>query len=327
MKNFWTIFRKRLFSTALILFLITSFIFLLLRLAPGDPTQRFLSPELSPLLLEKIKKSFLLDKPLLEQYLIFIKNIFSGDFGISYNYRIPVMSVIWNTLPFTLIFATISFSLQISISLLLVFFISRRRNSFLDRLLGKINLVFYSIPTMIVGMFLIFIFSLQLNLLPMSGLHSVDFDNASVWDKLINYSVHLILPLATLSLPGIIVFYGYLRNNIDEVYKRSFVLFLRTCGENEKIIFRKHVLPNSAEPLISVLGTELSILLSGTLITENIFGLPGMGRLIVDAILTRDYPLVVGCVFVSAFLVIIANTVADVVKVNINKKLASEYFE
>ena len=139
--------------------------------------------------------------------------------------------------------------------------------------------------------------------------------------------MHLILPLATLSLPGIIVFYGYLRNNIDEVYKRSFVLYLRSCGANEKIIFRKHVLPNSVEPLISVLGTELSILLSGTLITENIFGLPGMGRLIVDAILTRDYPLVVGCVFVSAILVIIANTVADVVKVNINKRLASEYFE
>ena len=327
MKNFWTFFRNRLFSKALILFLITSFIFLLLRLAPGDPTQRFLSPELSPQLLEKIKKSFLLDRPLVEQYLIFVKNIFLGDFGISYNYRIPVMSVIGDTLPFTLIFATISFSLQISISLLLIFFISQKRNSFLDRLLNKINLVFYSIPTMIIGMFLIFIFSLELNLLPMSGLHSLDYDNASLWDKLINYTIHLILPLATLSLPGIIVFYGYLRNNIDEIYKKSFVLFLRSCGMNEQIIFRKHVLPNSVEPLISVLGTELSILLSGTLITENIFGLPGMGRLIVDAILTRDYPLVVGCVFVSAVLVIIANTVADVVKVNINKKLASEYFE
>ena len=327
MKNFWTFFRNRLFSTALILFLITSFIFLLLRLAPGDPTQRFLSPELSPQLLEKIKKSFLLDRPLVEQYLIFVKNIFLGDFGISYNYRIPVMSVIGDTLPFTLIFATISFSLQISISLLLIFFISQKRNSFLDRLLNKINLVFYSIPTMIIGMFLIFIFSLELNLLPMSGLHSLDYDNASLWDKLINYTIHLILPLATLSLPGIIVFYGYLRNNIDEIYKKSFVLFLRSCGMNEQIIFRKHVLPNSVEPLISVLGTELSILLSGTLITENIFGLPGMGRLIVDAILTRDYPLVVGCVFVSAVLVIIANTVADVVKVNINKKLAYEYFE
>lgn len=327
MENFWTFFRKRLFASALILFLITSFIFLLLRLAPGDPAQRFLSPELSPQLLEKIKKSFLLDRPLIEQYLIFIKNIFLGDFGISYNYRIPVMSVIGNTLPFTLIFATISFSLQISISLLLIFFVAQRRNSFLDRLLSKINLVFYSIPTMLVGMFLIFIFSLQLNLLPMSGLHSTDFDSTALWDKLINYTVHLILPLATLSLPGIIIFYGYLRNNIDEVYKNSFVLFLRSCGMNEKIIFRKHVLPNSIEPLISVLGTEFSILLSGTLITENIFGLPGMGRLIVNAILTRDYPLVVGCVFVSAILVIIANTVADVVKVNINKKLAPEYFE
>ena len=326
MKNFWTIFRKHLFSTALILFLITSFIYLLLRIAPGDPTQRFLSPELSPLLLEKVKKSFLLDRPLLEQYIIFIKNIFLGDFGISYNYRMPVISVISNTLPFTLIFASISFALQISISLLLIFFISQRRNSFFDRLLNKLNLIFYSIPTMIVGMFLIYFFSLQLNLLPMSDLHSIFPDNATTWDKLFDYFKHMVLPLATLSLSGIIVFYGYLRNNIDEVYKKSFVLFLRGCGMKESKIFSNHVLPNSVEPLISVLGTELGILLGGTLITENIFGLPGMGRLIVDSILTRDYPLVVGCVFVSAILVILANILADLVKVIINKKLAADYF-
>ena len=326
MKNFWTIFRKRLFSTALILFLITSFIFLLLRIAPGDPTQRFLSPELSPLLLEKVKKSFLLDRTIFEQYVIFIKNIFLGDFGISYNYRMPVISVISNTLPFTLIFSSISIGLQISISLLLILFISQRRNSFFDRLLNKLNLFFYSIPTMIVGMFLIYIFSLQLNLLPMSDLHSIYLDNVTTWEKLFDYFKHMILPLATLSLPGIIVFYGYLRNNIDEVYKKSFVLFLRGCGMNESKIFKNHVLPNSVEPLISVLGTELGILLGGALITENIFGLPGMGRLIVDAILTRDYPLVVGSVFVSTILVLIANMLADFVKVIINKKLAADYF-
>ncbi|MDP2037307.1 MAG: ABC transporter permease [Ignavibacteria bacterium] len=238
----------------------------------------------------------------------------------------PVISVISNTLPFTLIFASISFALQISISLLLIFFISQRRNSFFDILLNKLNLIFYSIPTMIIGMFLIYFFSLQLNLLPMSDLHSIDFDNAAIWEKLLDYAKHMILPLATLSLPGIIVFYGYLRNNIDEVYKKSFVLFLRGCGMKESKIFSNHVLPNSVEPLISVLGTELGILLGGTLITENIFGLPGMGRLIVDSILTRDYPLVVGCVFVSAILVILANILADLVKVIINKKLAAEYF-
>lgn len=326
MKNYWTIIRKRLFSTVLILFLITSFIFLLLRIAPGDPTQRFLSPELNPLLLEKVKKSFLLDRSLIEQYFIFIKSIFLGDFGISYNYRMPVISVISNTLPFTLIFASISFVLQISVSLLLIFFISQRRNSFFDKLLSRLNLIFYSIPTMIVGMFLIYFFSLQLNLLPMSDLHSVYPDNATTWDKLFDYAKHMILPLATLSLSGIIVFYGYLRNNIDEVYKKNFVLFLRGCGMKESKIFKNHVLPNSIEPLISVLGTELGILLGGALITENIFGLPGMGRLTVDAILTRDYPLVVGCVFVSTILVLIANTLADFIKVIINKKLAADYF-
>ncbi|MCX6168339.1 MAG: ABC transporter permease [Ignavibacteriales bacterium] len=317
-------FIKRLASYIFTLFLLVSLIFILLRLAPGDPTLKFISPVMSPLLSQEVKHSFALDRPLTEQYFYFLKNILSGDFGISYNYRIPVTEVISGPLTFTLIFASISFILQVSLSFLLALFINKVRGGFLDRLLNRLNFFIYSVPTMIIGLLLVYIFSIKLNILPSSDLHSMDFSDMSLIEKIFDYFAHLILPLITLSIPGIVLFYSYLRSGIETTYQKNYILFLRANGTNEKTIFRKHVIPNSIGPLISILGTELGILLSGALITEMIFSLPGMGRLTITAILTRDYPLVVGSVFISGIFVLLANFLADTVKTKFDKRLNSE---
>ena len=131
----------------------------------------------------------------------------------------------------------------------------------------------------------------------------------------------MILPLATLSLGGIAVFYKYLRDNLEETYNKSFVLNLRANGVDEKTILLKHIIPNAIGPLIAVAGVELGILFGGALITEVIFALPGMGRLTINAILSRDYPLVIGCTFVSGVLVILSNFAADLLKAKIDKRL------
>jgi peptide/nickel transport system permease protein len=131
----------------------------------------------------------------------------------------------------------------------------------------------------------------------------------------------MVLPLVTLSLGGIIVFYKYLRDNLVEVYNKSFVENLRMHGFSEKEITKKHVIPNAISPLISVAGVELGLLFGGALITEVIFSLPGMGRLTVNAILSRDYPLVIGCTFIAGILVIITNLVADLIKAKLDKRL------
>ena len=317
-------FIKRLSSYIFTLFLLVSLIFILLRLAPGDPTLKFISPVMSPLLSENVKHSFALDRSVAEQYFYFIKNILSGDFGISYNYRIPVTEVISGPLTFTLIFASISFSIQVSFSFLLAFLIKKIRGGFLDRLLSRLSFFIYSIPTMIIGLVLIYFFSVKLNILPSSDLHSMDFNDLSVIEKILDYFSHLILPLLTLSIPGALLFYSYLRNSIETTYQKNYVLFLRANGTDEKTIFKKHVIPNSIGPLLSIFGTELGILLSGALITETIFSLPGMGRLTVTAILTRDYPLVVGSVFISGVFVLLANFLADTIKVKFDKRLNTE---
>ncbi len=317
-------FIKRLSSYIFTLFLLVSLIFILLRLAPGDPTLKFISPVMSPLLSENVKHSFALDRSVAEQYFYFIKNILSGDFGISYNYRIPVTEVISGPLTFTLIFASISFSIQVSFSFLLAFLIKKIRGGFLDRLLSRLSFFIYSIPTMIIGLVLVYFFSVKLNILPSSDLHSMDFNDLSVIEKILDYFSHLILPLLTLSIPGALLFYSYLRNSIETTYQKNYVLFLRANGTDEKTIFKKHVIPNSIGPLLSIFGTELGILLSGALITETIFSLPGMGRLTVTAILTRDYPLVVGSVFISGVFVLLANFLADTIKVKFDKRLNTE---
>jgi peptide/nickel transport system permease protein len=117
------------------------------------------------------------------------------------------------------------------------------------------------------------------------------------------------------------VYYKYLRENLEDVYNNTFVLNLRAHGFTEKEITRKHVVPNAINPLISVAGVELGILFGGALVTEVIFGLPGMGRLTVNAILSRDYPLVIGCTFISGVLVILSNLAADLIKFRIDKRL------
>jgi peptide/nickel transport system permease protein len=311
----------RIISSLLILFFLISFMFILLRISPGGPEQKFISPQLSPELIQKVKESFNLDKPIGEQYTAFLVNSVKGDFGVSYNYRAPVFDVIMNYLPFTLIFALIAVIVQLFLSFLLSFISISKMNSRTDRFISRFTLVLYSIPTFVAGVFLIYVFSEKLNLFPSSGLKSVEHNELGFISQVFDYILHLILPVITLCLGGIAVYYRYLRDNLEEIYNKPFILSLRAAGVEEKEITLRHVIPNAVNPLITVTGIDLGLLLSGALITEVIFGLPGMGRLTVTAILTRDYPLVLGCTFTAGVFIIITNLAADIIKAKIDKRL------
>ena len=312
---------KRILSSLLVLFLLITFLFFLLRISPGKPYQKYISPELSPKLSSLVKESFNLNSSLPDQYKSFVINLIRGDFGISYTYRIPVIEVIKKYLPFTLIFSFISFIIQLLMGFFLAVISIKKINGFWDKTISKTSLALYSIPSFVIGVSLIFFFSDLLKIFPSSGLDSFDFNSYNFLGKLADYATHMILPLITLSLGGIIIFYKYLYDNILEVYNKSFVENLRMHGLTEKEITRKHIIPNAISPLISVAGVELGLLFGGALITEVIFSLPGMGRLTVNAILSRDYPLVVGCTFIAGVLVIITNLFADIIKAKIDKRL------
>jgi peptide/nickel transport system permease protein len=311
---------KRLVTSLVVLFLMITFVFILLRISPGDPVQKFISPELSPELAEQIRESFGLNSSIFIQYKSFLLNLVKGDLGISYNYREPVLSVIFQYLPFTLIFSLISFLVQIIVGCFLALIALKRINRYPDKIISKINLLFYAMPSFVVGVFLILIFSELLNLFPSSGLRSFDFDSFSFLGQAKDYLSHMIMPIVTLSLGGVSIFFRYVRDGLEEALNKPFVLNLRANGFDEKSIMLKHVIPNASGPLVSVAGVELGILLSGALVTEVIFGLPGMGRLAVQAIFVRDYPLIIGCTLTAGILIVLSNLAADIIRSRIDKR-------
>jgi len=318
---------KRIISSLFITFLIITFVFFLIRISPGDPSQKFVSPSLSPGLAEQVKDNLKLNEPLHLQYFGFLKSALQGDLGISYNYRRDVVSVIMDYLPFTILFIGVSFVIQICVSIFLAVKAVKKVNGILDKTLSSLTLFFYAAPVFVTGIFLLLIFSEMLNLFPSSGLKSYDFENLNFFEKIIDYANHLILPVITLSLAEVALFYKYLRDNLEDVYNKLFVLNLKAAGVSAKTILYRHVIPNAINPLITIAGIELGIMLGGTLIIEVVFGLPGMGRLTIDAILSRDYPLVIGCSLTAAVLIIAANLAADIIKVKFDKRLLTGSLE
>ena len=311
----------RLLSSILTLLLLVSFLFIIIRLSPGDPTDKYISAKLGSELSERIAEKFSLNQPVTDQYLSFVSNVFRGDMGVSYNYRLPVFEVVWEYFSFTLVFASISFIFQMSLSIWLALWVIKKRNKWLDNFVTNTYLFVYSIPAFVLGVTLIYIFSVHLDLFPISGLKSLDHDGLSFFSQILDQLYHLILPLITLSAGGVALFYKYIKESMDEIKNQTFILNLRASGLDEDIILRKHILPNAIRPLISVAGVELGIILGGTLITEVIFSLPGMGRLAIDSILSRDYPLVIGCVFTAGAVMILASFLADLVKLKIDKRM------
>jgi len=315
---------NRVLTSLLVLFLLITFVFVLIRLAPGDPSQKFLSPKLSPELSAQVQKSFGLDKPIYIQYFAFVSKILTGDFGVSYNYRQPVLSVIKDYFLFTLIFASISLAIQLFIALLLAKASFKNQGKVIDKFLSGLSVIIYSIPSFVVALVLIYIFAVKLNLLPTSGIGTIYSDENNFLENVKDRITHLLLPLITLSIAGIVVFYKYLRDNLVSTSNQTFITNLRASGYYEKIIYSKHLLPNAIQPLISIVGIEFGLLLGGALITEVIFALPGMGRLTLQAILNRDFPLVIGCTLIAGIMIIVTNLVADLIKIKTDKRLVKE---
>jgi len=312
---------SRILSSILVLFLVVSFVFVIIHTSPGNPAHKYLSPKLSPELYEEISESYNLNSSIVEQYYSFIANVFSGDLGVSYNYREPVISVILPYLRFTIIFATIAFIFQIVVSFLLVYFVVHYNSRVLAKYLSNINLSLYSIPVFITSVFLVYFFSYQLNIFPSSGLTSLNFRELNVFQQLWDYFRHLFLPLIASSLIGIPIYYKYLFDSVKSNLNKLFVKNLEVIGVLKKKILFKHVFPNSINSVIAVAGVEYGILLGGSVIVETIFALPGMGRLTMSAVISRDYPLIIGTVFASAIIIMFVNLFADLLRVVIDKRL------
>ncbi|NWA02628.1 ABC transporter permease [Pseudomonas gingeri] len=273
-------------------------IFLVMHFIPGDPAQLAAGPDATEADIAQIRKNYGLDQPLAVQYIIYVKKIASGDFGESFQTFTPVLESIARTLPATIELTAAGMLLAVLIGIPLGIVAALKPRSFLDSSLTTVAVLGISIPGFFLGLILMLIFSANLGWLPPTGRGGLQ---------------HLILPAFTLGLPYVATFSRLARSTMMDVLKEDYIRTAYAKGVPGYKVILKHALSNAAIPLVTVFGMDFGRLLGGAVIVETVFAWPGMGRLLIDAIMARDIYVVQGTVIVFAAAVVIINLIVDLV--------------
>lgn len=298
---------KRVLQAIPLLIIISVISFLLIKLAPGDPVQAFITPKMSTADIERIRQNLGLDKPIYLQYFYWIKNILQGDFGYSLtNYR-PVLDLILERIPATLGLMGASLLLSLVIGIPLGLLSATYKNKFVDDIITFFSYIGISIPSFWFAIVLIYILSLKLHILPSIGMHSIGA-NDSIWDVI----KHGIMPCIVLSSQTSAVITRYIRSSTISQLQEDYVVVAYSKGLNKKQVVFNHVLKNAILPVITILGMSLPDLISGAFITETVFGWPGMGRLGISSIMSYDYSVIMAITMFSSILLILGNLLSDV---------------
>jgi peptide/nickel transport system permease protein len=307
---------KRFLTLIITLLGITIISFSIIHLAPGGPLSPLteFNPKITPEYREKLVKMYGLDKPLYIQYLNWLKGIVKLDFGKSFSLdQRPVWDKIKERLPITIFINALSLILILLFSIPLGVYSAVKAGSTFDRITTIITFIGYAMPSFWLAIVLMMIFGVKLQLLPISGLHStIGYDEMSLLQKVFDWAKHLICPLFVATFGGMAGVLRYVRNSTYEVLKSDFILFARAKGLPEKVIIYKHALRNALLPLITILGLSLPGLIGGSVIFETIFGIPGVGQLMWQAVMARDYPVIMANLFLISLLTLLGNFLADI---------------
>lgn len=311
---------RRLLGAIPLLLGILTLIFFIIHLAPGDPTARFLNPNVPPEVIEQMRRNLGLDQPLHVQYFQWLKSFLTGNFGYSFGQMRPIAEilpgVLWNTVQLMLVALVVIFAVGMLIGIVQAV----RQYSATDNALTFTALFFYSMPSFWFALMLVLVFSLKADQwglpeflqFPASQMTSVGYEFLGPWEKFTDRLEHMILPATALGIGSAAGVARYMRGSMLEVINQDYIRTARAKGLSEARVIFKHALRNALIPIVTLLGLYLPTLLSGSVLIETIFAWPGMGRLIVEAIMTRDYPLVMATSFVAATLVVLGNLLADV---------------
>jgi len=286
----------RLFRMLIALWLVSTVVFIVMRLS-GDPVPLLLPPDAPIAEMERVRHDLGLDRPLAIQYGVFIGNVLRGDFGRSIHFRQPAMRVALSYLPATFELGLAAFAIAVVIAFPAGVFSAVRRNSPLDHTAMALALVGQSAPTFFLGILFILVFSLRLDLFPTSG--------RGEWR-------HLVLPALTLGAFAMASIARITRSAVLEVQRADYIRTARAKGLREFVVVAKHTLKNAALPILTITGLQFGTLLGGAVVTETVFAWPGMGRLAIQSIYNRDYPVVQSTVFIAAVLFIFINLALDV---------------
>lgn len=311
-----TIFANILY-VIMMLFIIAVISFLAIHAAPNS---FFASGELNPNItkesIEHLKQIYGLDKPLHEQFISWIWAIMHLDFGISFASGKAVKDEILDRLPITLIINVISMVIVFFLSVYFGIKSALNQDKLFDRIVKQFALLSFALPSFYLALLLIIIFSVNLGWFPISGLNSIEEKEGIA--KILDEAWHLMLPIFVMVFGGIGSLMMYVRSLTNDILKSDYIFLAKARGLSEKVILKKYILPNIYPPLITILGLSLPGLIGGSVILESIFSINGMGLLFFQSALSRDYPVIMGILIISAFLTLIGNIIADLILLKIN---------
>ena len=306
---------KRLLFMVPLLFGITVICFTVMHLAPGSPTdlQTQMNPRASVEMKERLRSMYDLDKPLPVQYIRWVGKLARLDLGVSFSTdRRPVADKILERLPITILLNVLSLLLIFVVAIPLGVLSAVRQDSLFDRVTAVIVFIGFAVPTFWLALLLMILFGIHLGWLPISGIRSLNAEYLppamAFWDLI----RHLILPVLLAAFGGLAGLSRYMRANMLEVIRQDYILTARAKGLSERAVIYRHALRNALLPVITILGLSIPGLIGGSVIFETIFAIPGMGQLFYMAVMARDYPVVMGILFIGAVLTLFGNLIADV---------------
>lgn len=296
---------KRMLGLIPVILVVSIVVFLLLRLSPGDPAVVIAGDNADAATIERIRASLGLDRPLVTQFFIWAGALLQGDLGISIFSNIPVSDLILQRLEPTASLALTTLVFAIVIAVPLGTIAGATAGSWLDRALMLVSVLGFSVPVFVLGYCLIYVFSLQMRVLPVQGF-------VSIRDGIGPFFATIALPTVTLGLAYLVLIARITRASVLEMMGEDFIRTARAKGVKERLVVTRHALRNAAIPILTVIGIGVALLISGVVVIETVFNIPGVGRLVVDAILKRDYPVIQGVILMFSGVYVLVNLAIDI---------------
>ncbi|GHB33560.1 glutathione ABC transporter permease [Streptomyces umbrinus] len=287
---------RRIGQSLLTVFLTLTTVFLLVRLAPGDPASAYAAPSATSADLARIREQFGLDEPLFVQYGYFVRDLFTGDLGTSYSFHSPALDVVLDRMPYTITLAVSAIAVTTLVAVPLGVWMARRADTRGELGANVLTIAGQSMPDFWTGVMLLTVFAVLVPVLPASGFTS--------WSG-------LVLPTVTVAVLQLALISRLVRREMSTALASSYVTVARSRGVSESALTWRYALANSSVPLVTALGTRFAALLNGVVVVEVVFGWPGVGSLVVRALETRDYPLIQATVLVTATLAILVQLLVD----------------
>lgn len=294
----------RLASTVLVMMLVGVFVFLLLHLSGGDPAAIIAGDNATPQQIDEIRRKLGLDDALPVQFWRWLVAVLHGDLGVSIFSNTPVTELIGQRLAPTLSLAILTMTFAVTLAVTAGVLAAWRAGSLIDRALMGFSVLGFSVPVFVVGYVLIYIFSIQLRWLPVQGYKPL---SEGVWPWFQN----LILPTVTLGLAYVALIARITRTSMLDVLSEDYIRTAKAKGVATRAMLIRHALKNAGVPIITVIGIGMALLIGGVVITETVFNIPGIGRLVVDAIAKRDYPIIQGVILIFSGVYVLVNLLVD----------------